>query len=54
MADTVKKALKAFVATLIAIIVQQTIYRKWRDRFFHLPPGPIPLPVIGNFNLLSK
>lgn len=36
-------ALLAWVATLLLISIWKQIYSSWR-----LPPGPFPLPIVGN------
>jgi len=42
----VKKAILMFI---LALFGQQTIGRKLMDRIKGLPPGPLPMPVIGTY-----
>ena len=45
---------RVLAALLVATVLQQTVYRKLRDRMLGLPPGPLPMPLIGTFYELSE
>lgn len=45
---------KTILLLILAIFGQQTIGRRLRDKSQGLPPGPMPLPVIGTFYELSE
>jgi len=41
------------IALLVAGLLQQTVYRRLRDKLIGMPPGPMPAPIIGTFYELS-
>jgi len=45
---------KAVLLLFISLILHQTMGRKLADKLRGLPPGPVPMPVIGTFYELSE
>jgi len=46
--------LRKVILILLAVgVLQQTVYRRLRDKLLGMPPGPVPAPIIGCFYELS-
>ncbi|KAH9251530.1 hypothetical protein BASA81_010561 [Batrachochytrium salamandrivorans] len=45
---------KTLLLLVVLLVLQQTVGRRLSDQLHGLPPGPVPMPIIGTFYELSE